>query len=62
MDYVPASELRVIDGYTFRAGSERILLENIDAPETGNLARCDAERFLSNSRASACVRSSPAGR
>lgn len=37
----------VIDGDTFRFGQETIRIENIDAPESGGRARCDAERFLS---------------
>jgi endonuclease YncB( thermonuclease family) len=47
MDAAPSAEIRVIDGDTFRAGREVIRIENIDAPEAGNRARCDAERFLS---------------
>ena len=47
MDYVPAAEVRVVDGDTIRLGRERIRILGIDAPETGNLARCDAERRLS---------------
>lgn len=42
---VPA-EIRVIDGDTLRIGAERIRLIDIDAPEMGNGARCDAERNL----------------
>ncbi|MCC6789674.1 MAG: thermonuclease family protein [Hyphomonadaceae bacterium] len=39
-------DLRVIDGDTVevRGGGERIRLENIDTPETGDRARCAAER------------------
>ena len=36
----------VIDGDTLRIGAERIRLINIDAPEMGNGAECDAERSL----------------
>jgi len=36
----------VIDGDTLRIGAERIRLINIDAPEMGNGAECDAERQL----------------
>ena len=46
MDYVPAAEVRVIDGETLRYGRERIRILGIDAPETENRARCDAERQL----------------
>ena len=44
MDYVPAAEVRVIDGDTFALGRERIRILGIDAPETANRARCEAER------------------
>jgi len=43
MDTPPAI---VIDGDTLRIGTERIRLINIDAPEMGNGAECDAERAL----------------
>jgi endonuclease YncB( thermonuclease family) len=33
----------VIDGDTLRDGSTRYRVENIDTPETGRRARCDAE-------------------
>ena len=46
MDYVPAAEVRVIDGDTIRWGDERIRILNIDAPETEGRARCNAERRL----------------
>jgi endonuclease YncB( thermonuclease family) len=46
MDYIPAAEVRVIDGDTIRWGSERIRILNIDAPETEGRARCNAERRL----------------
>jgi endonuclease YncB( thermonuclease family) len=36
----------IIDGDTLRIGPERIRLINIDAPEMGNGAECDAEREL----------------
>jgi len=45
MDYVPAAEVRVIDGETLRYGRERIRILGIDAPETDR-AGCDAERQL----------------
>jgi len=48
MDYVPAAEVRVIDGDTLRIGAERIRLIDIDAPEMGSGARCDAERYLAD--------------
>jgi len=38
--------LTVTDGDTVRLGDERIRIENIDAPETGQRAECDAERLL----------------
>jgi endonuclease YncB( thermonuclease family) len=44
-DHPPAI---MIDGDTFRLGSERIRRIDIDAPEMGNGARCDAERNLAN--------------
>jgi endonuclease YncB( thermonuclease family) len=46
IDYVPTAEIRVIDGDTFRASREIIRIENIDTPELGNRAECDAERLL----------------
>jgi endonuclease YncB( thermonuclease family) len=46
MDAVPPAEIRVIDGDTLRVGTERLRLINIDAPEMGNGAACDAERQL----------------
>jgi endonuclease YncB( thermonuclease family) len=36
MDYVPAAEVRVIDGDTIRHDAERIRILGIDAPETVN--------------------------
>ena len=47
MDAIPPAEIRVIDGDTFRASRETIRIENIDAPESGNRARCTAESYLS---------------
>jgi micrococcal nuclease len=44
---VPAAEIRVVDGDTIALGRERIRILGIDTPETGNLARCEAERRLS---------------
>jgi endonuclease YncB( thermonuclease family) len=46
VDYLPAAEVRVIDGDTIRYGRERIRIINIDAPETEGRARCNAERRL----------------
>lgn len=46
MDYVPAAEVRVIDGDTFAIGRERVRILGIDTPEMGNGARCNAERRL----------------
>jgi len=46
MDYAPAAEVRVVDGDTIRLGRERVRIMNIDAPETENRARCNAERRL----------------
>ena len=46
MDYVPAAEVRVIDGDTIRHGAERIRIMGIDTPEMGNGARCNAERRM----------------
>jgi len=54
MDYVPAAEVRVIDGDTIRFGRERIRILNIDAPETEGRAKCNAERRLA-SRATATL-------
>ncbi len=36
----------VIDGDTLRDGGERYRVENIDAPERGARAQCEAERAL----------------
>lgn len=36
--------LRVVDGDTLARGDVRLRLVNLDAPELGNRARCDAER------------------
>jgi len=44
---VAASQIRVVDGDTIRFGRERIRIIGLDAPESGNLAKCDAERQLS---------------
>src|SRR5262245_48538880 len=41
-----SAPVRVIDGDTIRLGSERVRIMNIDAPETENRARCNAERRL----------------
>ncbi len=41
-----ASAVRVVDGETLIYGRERIRILGIDAPETENRARCDAERQL----------------
>lgn len=38
--------VHVIDGDTIEAGGRRFRLANIDTPETGDLARCAAERRL----------------
>ena len=46
MDYVPAAEVRVIDGDTIRLDRERIRILGIDTPEMGSGARCNAERRL----------------
>jgi len=46
MDYVPAAEVRVVDGDTIRWCRERIRILNIDAPETESRAKCNAERRL----------------
>lgn len=35
--------LRVIDGDTFRAGRERLRIENLDAPDIGDHAKCALE-------------------
>jgi endonuclease YncB( thermonuclease family) len=53
MDYVPAAEVSVIDGETLRYGRERIRILGIDAPETENRARCEAERQLAAKAATA---------
>lgn len=36
----------VIDGDTLRDGQERYRIENLDAPEVGGRARCEAEAVL----------------
>lgn len=36
----------VVDGDTIRADGVKVRIANIDAPESGPRARCDAERFL----------------
>lgn len=42
-----ALSLTVLDGDTFRLpAGETIRISNIDAPESGARAKCDAERFL----------------
>lgn len=38
----------VYDGDTFRVGDESIRISNIDTPERGSRAECDAERFLAS--------------
>ena len=38
--------ITVTDGDTVRIGQERIRILNIDTPEMGRLAECDAERML----------------
>lgn len=43
---VHGGDLRVIDGDTVALGRERIRIENIDAPESGGRAACDAELML----------------
>jgi len=45
---IPPAEapVRVIDGDTFDLGEERIRIENIDTPETGERAACPYERAL----------------
>lgn len=40
------SKCSVIDGDTLKLGDESIRISNIDTPERGGLAECDAERFL----------------
>jgi len=42
----PANSIRIIDGDTVALGNERIRIENIDTPERGGRAECDAERML----------------
>ena len=51
---VSASEIRVVDGDTIRLGRERIRIVGIDAPESANLARREAERCLSRGRPERC--------
>lgn len=51
----------VIDGDTLRCGDERIRLADIDAPETGPGARCDAEAMLGELAAAALARELEAG-
>jgi micrococcal nuclease len=46
MDTPPA--LVIVDGDTFRIGGETIRILNIDTPEHGALAKCDAERMLAD--------------
>lgn len=55
--------VHAIDGDTIEAGGRRFRLANIDTPETGDLARCAAERRLGE-RATARARAllSSAGR
>jgi micrococcal nuclease len=48
VDYVPAAEVRVIDGDTIRLGAERVRILGIDTPEMGSNARCNAERRLAD--------------
>jgi micrococcal nuclease len=43
---VPAEQIRVVDGDTIALGRERIRIPRVDAPETGNRAKCNAERRL----------------
>ncbi|MGY6663390.1 MAG: thermonuclease family protein [Glycocaulis sp.] len=50
-----------IDGDTLRCGAERIRLADIDAPETGSGARCDAEAMLADLAAAALARELEAG-
>lgn len=38
--------LRIIDGDTVEIAEEIVRLENIDTPERGHRAECDAERML----------------
>ncbi|MEE4208748.1 MAG: thermonuclease family protein [Parvularcula sp.] len=38
--------LIAVDGDTVRVGSTQMRIENLDAPETGERAECDAERML----------------
>lgn len=40
------AELRIWDGDTFRIGAEAVRIVNIDTPEIGDKARCDAEERL----------------
>ena len=48
MDYVPAAEVRVVDGDTIRLGRERIRILGVDTPEMGLNARCNEERRLAD--------------
>ncbi|MEN0652417.1 MULTISPECIES: thermonuclease family protein [Hyphobacterium] len=41
-----AQDVRIIDGDTVEIDAEIIRLENIDTPERGGRAECDAERML----------------
>ena len=43
---IDAPPIAVIDGDTFRLGPETIRIENIDTPEMGRGAKCDAEANL----------------
>jgi micrococcal nuclease len=40
------ADITAIDGDTVAEGAVHLRLENIDAPETGERAECDAERML----------------
>jgi micrococcal nuclease len=42
----PEPAFRVIDGDTFKVGDETVRIENIDAPESGDRAKCWAEAAL----------------
>ena len=42
----PTGRVSVTDGDTIRIGDERIRILNIDAPEMGGGAECEAERML----------------
>ncbi|MBI1234732.1 MAG: thermonuclease family protein [Alphaproteobacteria bacterium] len=41
-----AQDARIIDGDTVEFGNEMVRIENIDTPERGGRAECDAERML----------------